>query len=59
MPVDMMQTPDSYTMMLCGDCSRGPPCRCSSDPAVVSRIWRAGKWVWVAACTPKKAADDE
>jgi hypothetical protein len=45
--------PGSYLMGLCGDCASGPPCRCSSDHAVVNRVWGGGKWNWVATCTPK------
>lgn len=45
-------TTTTYTMALCGDCSNGPPCRCSSDPAVLGRVWSNGRWIWVAMCNP-------
>lgn len=50
-------TTASYTLTLCGDCSSGPPCRCSDDPAEVNRVWSNGRWVVVATCTPKELPD--
>lgn len=44
--------PTIYKFRLCGDCSSGPPCRCSSDPAFIAEQWIGGKWVWIAVCTP-------
>lgn len=46
-------TSPEYSMRLCGDCSFGPPCRCSSDPSMVKRVWSNGKWDWVAVCIPE------
>jgi hypothetical protein len=45
----------AYTMVLCGDCASGPPCRCSRDPAIVSRVWSNGRWVWLATCSDGKS----
>jgi hypothetical protein len=47
------KTTTTYMMRVCGDCSSGPPCRCSSDRAITRPVWANGKWVWVAVCTPE------
>jgi hypothetical protein len=52
------KTMASYVMALCGDCSNGPPCRCSNDHAEVNRVWSNGRWFWVATCTPEAETDD-
>jgi hypothetical protein len=50
-------TTKRYTMTLCGDCSYGPPCRCSDDLAIVNRVWSGGAWRFVATCTTKETSD--
>lgn len=44
----------SYAIILCGDCSFGPPCRCSPDYTTIERVWLNGRWVVVAKCEPDR-----